>query len=283
MHRLAVAAAAAALFATPAAAQDIAGPLAASIDQFGQGMAESLAGGPGLFVTAQGKAPMPDAAGGMMTVTVTGSGKTAVEAVADRNAQLERIRSVANNFSVAIDVGETKYAIADADSWAMTGEAPWAAAAALEAAADAAEEEAVAVELVDQIGADAAAAVSSRTVTASVQVKLGRPNETRLPAFVDALADAGVENLTDSLNGLDFGQLGPFMALLGLDAGRDPGEEVWNAATADAVSRARAQAVAIADASGRQLGPVRHVSVLLRSHDGENALVSVAVRFGFVD
>ena len=41
--------------------------------------------------------------------------------------------------------------------------------------------------------------------------------------------------------------------------------------------------MAIADASGRQLGPVRHVSVLLRSHDGSNALVSVAVRFGFVD
>lgn len=283
MHRLAVAAAVAALFATPVAAQDIAGPIAAGLDQFGQGMAESLAGGPGLFVTAQGKAPMPDAAGGMMTVTVTGRGKTAVEAVADRNAQLDRIRSVANNFSVAIDVGETKYAIVDADAWAMTSDAPWAAAAAIEAAADAAEDDAVAVELIEPLAPDAPPAEPERTVTASVQVKLGRPNETRLPAFVDALADAGVENLTDSLNGLDFGQMGPFLAMLGLDLGRDPGEAVWNAATADAVSRARAQAMAIADASGRQLGPVKHVSVLLRSHDGENALVSVAVRFGFAD
>lgn len=283
MHRIAVAAAAAALFATPAAAQDIAGPIAASIDQFGQGVAESMAGGQGLFITAQGRAPMPDAAGGMMTVTVSGSGKTAVEAVADRNAQLERIRSVANNFSVAIEVGETKYAIVDADDWAMTSDTPWAAAAAIEAAADAAEDDAVSVELIEPLGEDAAQAEPARTVTASAQVKLGRPNETRLPAFVDALADAGVQNLTDSLNGLDFGELGPFLAMLGLDAGRDPGEDVWAAATADAVSRARAQAMAIADASGRQLGAVRHVSVLLRSHDGENALVSVAVRFGFAD
>lgn len=283
MYRLVVAAAAAALFATPATAQDIAGPIAASLDQFGQGVAESMAGGQGLFVTAQGKARMPDSAGGMMTVTVEGKGKTAVEAVADRNAQLERIRSVANNFSVAIDVGETKYAIAEADEWAMTSDSPWAAAAAIEAAADAAEDETVDVELIEGIGGEAQPADGGRTVTASVQVKLGRPNETRLPAFVDALADAGVANLSDSLNGLDFGPMGPFISLLGLDAGRDPGEEVWNAATADAVARARAQAMAIADASGRQLGPVRHVSVLLRSHDGTSALVSVAVRFGFTD
>ncbi|KQW82306.1 SIMPL domain-containing protein [Brevundimonas sp. Root1279] len=282
MYRLVVAAAAAALFATPAAAQDIAGPIAASLDQFGQGVAESMAGGQGLFVTAQGKARMPDAAGGMMTVTVEGKGKTAVEAVADRNAQLERIRSVANNFSVAIEVGETKYAIAEQPSWMDDAETAWTtdSAAAAEAAADAIEEAAVAVELVPAMGAPAE---TTRTVTASVQVKLSRPNETRLPAFVDALADAGVANLSDSLNGLDFGPMGPFISLLGLDAGRDPGEAVWNAATADAVSRARAQAMAIADASGRQLGPVRHVSVLLRSHDGEHALVSVAVRFGFAD
>ena len=71
--------------------------------------------------------------------------------------------------------------------------------------------------------------------------------------------------------------------LLGLDATRDPGEAVWNAATADAVVRARAQAETIAGASGRSLGPVRYVSVLMRSHDGTHALVSVAVRFGFAD
>lgn len=279
MHRLAAALACATLVsAAPAAAQDIAGPIAASLDQFGQGMAESLAGGPGLFVTAQGKARLPDAAGGMMTVSVNGKGATAVEAVADRNAQLERIRSIANNFDVAIDIGETKYAISDQAEWMDDGSAvaaAWAADAAVEAAVDEMEEAAA--------GSAQPDAASTRTVSASVQVKLGRPNETRLPSFVDALAEAGVTNLADSLNGLDFGPMGPFMSMLGLDVGRDPGEPVWNAATADGIRRARAQAEAIAEASGRPLGPVRHVSVLLRSHDGESALVSVAVRFGFAD
>ena len=121
------------------------------------------------------------------------------------------------------------------------------------------------------------------TVTASEQVMLDRPNESRLPEFVDALVEAGVTDLDDSLNGLNLGAMTPFLSLLGLDGAADPGEAVWNQATADAVRKARAQAGAIAEASGRTLGPVRYVSVLMRSHDGENALVSVAVRFGFED
>jgi len=92
-----------------------------------------------------------------------------------------------------------------------------------------------------------------------------------------------VTDLDDSLNGLNLGPMTPFLSLLGLDGARDPGEPVWNQATADGVRKARAQAEAIAGASGRSLGPVRYVSVLMRSHDGENALVSVAVRFGFTE
>src|SRR5690606_20504165 len=104
MNRLAAAVAAAALFATPAAAQDIAGPVAAAVDQFGQSLAESMTGGSGLFVTAQGEAALPAATSTPMTVTIKGTGQTAVEAVADRNAQLEGVRSVANRFDVAMEV-----------------------------------------------------------------------------------------------------------------------------------------------------------------------------------
>lgn len=277
MNRLAVAAAAAALFATPAAAQDIAGPVAAAVDQFGQSMAESMTGGPGLFVTAQGEAPMPAAASTPMTVTIKGTGATAVEAVADRNAQLERVRSVANRFDVAMDVGATNYAIGETPSWMD-------AAAAVDDWSVADEEALDAIEAAAADGApEASAPADTRTVTASVQVKLDRPNETRLPEFVDGLVVAGVTDLDDSLNGLNLGAMAPFMSLLGLDGARDPGEAVWNQATADGVRKARAQAEAIAEASGRSLGPVRYVSVLMRSHDGENALVSVAVRFGFDD
>ena len=275
MKRLAIAAAALAI-ATPAAAQDIAGPVAAAVDQFGQSMAESMTGGPGLFVTAQGGAPMPAAASTPMTITIKGTGKTAVEAVADRNAQLERVRSVANRFDVAMVVGTTNYAI---------GETPaWLAADAAMPAIDWNDPDAAANEM-EALGSEetTAANTDTRTVTASVQVKVDRPNEARLPGFVDALVEAGVTDLDDSLNGLNLGAMTPFLSLLGLDGARDPGEAVWNQATADAVRKARAQAEAIAEASGRSLGPVRYVSVLMRSHDGEKALVSVAVRFGFED
>ncbi|MBI2262994.1 MAG: SIMPL domain-containing protein [Caulobacterales bacterium] len=277
MNRLAAAVAAATLAAaTPVAAQDIAGPVAAAVDQFGQSLAESMTGGPGLFVTAQGEAPMPAAASTPMTVTIKGTGKTAVEAVADRNAQLERVRSVANRFDVAMDVGATNYAIAETPSW-MTSDAAMAPAEAAWNDPTAT----VDVDLIEPVTDQTSAPADTRTVTASVVVKLDRPNESRLPEFVDALADAGVTDLDDSLNGLNLGAMTPFLSLLGLDPTRDPGEAVWNEATADGVRKARAQADAIAQASGRQLGPVRYVSVLMRSHDGDNALVSVAVRFGF--
>ncbi|HEY0599221.1 SIMPL domain-containing protein [Brevundimonas sp.] len=283
MNRLAAAVAAATLAfaAAPAAAQDLVGPVAAAVDQFGQSMAESMTGGPGLFVTAQGEAPLPAAASSPMTVTIQGAGKTAVEAVADRNAQLERVRSVANRFDVAIDVGATNYAIGESTPAWLTGDAAMAPAA-IDWSAEM--DDAVEVELIEPIGeADTPAAADARTVTASVQVKLDRPNESRLPEFVDALVEAGVTNLDDSLNGLNLGAMAPFVSLLGLDPTRDPGEPVWHQATADGVRKARAQAEAIAEAAGRRLGPVRYVSVLMRSHDGENALVSVAVRFGFED
>jgi len=270
-----IAAVAAVLMATPVAAQDIAGPVAAAVDQFGQSMAESMAGGPGVFVTAQGRAPLPDAGALPMTLTIKGEGKTAAEAVADRNAQLDRVRSAANNFDVAIEVGTTTYSISEGTGW--TEASAYAGAMDAAAVAEAAAEAAVAV---DAAGDAAEEAPPARTVTASVQVKIVRPNETRLPAFVDALVDAGVTDLDDSLNGMNLGQMQPFLSLMGLDTARDPGEAVWNAATADAIVRARAQAETIAAASGRPLGQVRYVSVLLRSHDGEDALVSVAVRFG---
>lgn len=276
MKRLVIAAAALAI-ASPVAAQDIAGPVAAAVDQFGQSMAESMTGGPGLFVTAQGEAPLPAAAATPMTVTIKGAGKTAVEAIADRNAQLERLRSVANRFDVAMDVGATSYAIGEALPAWLSGDAAMAPAETDWSG----EREAVDVELVQPVQEEAAAPADDRTVTASVQVKLDRPSESRLPEFVDALVGAGVSDLDDSLNGLNFGPMAPFVSLLGLDPTRDPGEAVWNQAAADGVRKARAQAEAIAEASGRRLGPVRYVSVLMRSHDGDNALVSVAVRFGF--
>ena len=284
MNRIAAALAVAALAtATPAAAQDIAGPVAAAVDQFGQSLAESMSGGPGLFVTVQGEAPLPAASATPMTITIKGEGATAVEAVADRNAQLERVRSVANRFDVAMDVGATNYAIAAANAWEPTSDA-WANAFTGEPSDFGGDQDGqVDVELIEPIPDDVAAPAETRTITASVQVKLDRPNESRLPEFVDALAEAGVTDLDDSLNGLNLGAMTPFLSLLGLDGARDPGEAVWNAATADGVRKARTQAAAIAEASGRRLGPVRYVSVLMRSHDGDNALVSLAVRFGFED
>lgn len=280
MKRIAVALAAAMLAAQPVAAQDLAGPVAAAIDQVGQGLGESMTGGPGVFVTAQGRAPMPAAAASRMSMSIKGEGKTAVEAVAARDATLERVRAAARRHGVEIEVGATNFDIAETPDWVATADVtmPDFSGMGEDEAIDAAADAAAAT--IDAAAMDDAPKMT-RTVTASVQVTLQRPAEDRLPAFIDALAEAGVTDLSDSLYGLNLGQWQPFLALLGLDTANDPGEPVWNAATADGIARARAQAQAIADASGRRLGQVRYVSVLMRSHDGRDALVSVAVRFGF--
>jgi hypothetical protein len=138
MKTVAAALAAVLIAATPAAAQDIVGPVAAAVDQFGQSMAESMTGGPGVFVTAQGRAPLPDAGALPMTLTIKGEGKTAAEAVAHRNAQLERVRAAANNFDVAIEVGTTSYSISDEEEWAMAAATADATAEAVGAGASAA-------------------------------------------------------------------------------------------------------------------------------------------------
>ena len=273
MKPLAALAAIAALsFAPSAQAQDLAGMLAATAEQIGQGLGESASAGAGIFVTAQGKAPLPHSTtGGTMTITVSGSGATAAEAARERDAELAKVLAAARRFGVTAEPGKT--------TWDISSEPDYSAYLV----------DAVAVpptldgdDAYDTTTAPAAVDTTS-TVTASIQVKVGRPDEARIPGFIDALTEAGVEKLDDSLNGMDFGQLGPFLSLLGLDIAADPGEAVWNAATADAMRAARDQAQAIASASGRQLGQVRNVTFLMRSQDGQNAVVSVAVRYGFAD
>lgn len=274
MKSLAALAAVATLSLAPAAqAQDLAGMLAATAEQIGQGLGESATSGSGVFVTAQGKAPLPQAAnGGTMTLTVSGSGATAIEAARQRDEEMAKVLAAARRFGVTAEPGKTTWNIEDGSEYGAYADYM------TEAAADAAEDAAVAAPT-----ASDAMAGPTTTVTASISVKVGRPDEARMPGFVDALTEAGVDKLDDTLNGMDLGQFGPFLSLLGLDIAADPGEAVWNAATADAMRAARDQAQAIAAASGRQLGPVRNVTFLMRSQDGQNAVVSVAARYGFAD
>lgn len=267
----AFAAAAALSFAPAAAAQDIAGMLAATAEQIGQGLGESANAGAGVFVTAQGKAPLPNrAAAGAITLTVSGSGATAVEAARQRDEELAKVMAAARRFGVTAEPGKTTWGIEQGYDYGDFD----ASIFAEEAAADALEDAAVAAP---------AAVEATSTITASISVTVGRPDEARMPGFIDALSEAGVDSLDDSLNGLDLGQFGPFLSLIGLNFAEDPGEAVWNAATADAMRVARDQAQAVASASGRTLGQVRNVTFLMRSQDNEHALVSVAVRYAFAD
>lgn len=269
----AVAAVAVLTLAPAAAAQDVAGMLAATAEQIGQGLGESAAAGAGVFVTAQGKAPLPNrAAAGTITLTVSGSGSSAVEAARQRDEELAKVVAAARRFGVTAEPGKTTWGIEEGYDFENYGAM------------------AVAIPVLNEDGTFAeaapaadAAAETTPTITASISVTVGRPDETRMPAFIDALSEAGVNKLDDSLNGLDLGQFGPFLSLLGLNFAEDPGEAVWNVATADAMRAARDQAQAIASASGRTLGQVRNVTFLMRSQDNENALVSVAVRYAFAD
>lgn len=270
-------AAIAVLTIAPAAmAQDVAGMLAATAEQIGQGLGESATAGAGVFVTAQGRAPLPSrAAAGAITLTITGSGATAVEAARQRDEELAKVVAAARRFGVTAEPGKTTWGIEEGYDFTNYD--------SMAVAIPAMNEDGTYAEIDAAAPAADAAAEPSSTITASISVQVGRPDEARMPAFIDALSDAGVDKLDDSLNGLDLGQFGPFLSLLGLNFAEDPGEAVWNAATADAMGAARDQAQAIASASGRTLGQVRNVTFLMRSQDNENAMVSVAVRYGFAD
>ncbi len=278
----AIGAAATLALAPSVQAQDITGALAGALDQFGQSLGESATAGESIFVSAVGETLLPGGAPMAQTVTLSidGTGDTAVAAAKARDEIVAKVQAVARRFGVSAEVGKSTFAFGEA--WAEAA-IDWDAFD-FDSAGDAAAEATAAA--VDAAGAFADLAEATRTFTASSEITIDRPADARMAGFVDALAEAGVPSFSES--SLGFGEagasaLGMWASLLGIEMPADPGEGVWGAATADAIAKARTQAQQVATASGRPLGQVKNVTVFLRHQDGQKAYVTVSVRFGFAD
>lgn len=255
-----------------ARAQDsnLAGLLAVIQEHFGQSMGEAVLGGQSVFVTARGSAKLAAAVARTYDITVEAQGSTAVEAAKLRDDKVDKLRAVAKHFSLTISLGEPSYA--------------YRAAVVLPR------------EVPPQTGGAGSLPplpippVQSRTapssppqMTARIPVKFSRPSASAMPAFMDALRDAGVDTLPDT-NGVA-NPLAQLTELLGVGGAAAPiagiDQEVWDRASAAAIQSAHAQAEALAAPAGRHIGAMRQVLLLSRSAQGDEATVTVAVRFGF--
>jgi hypothetical protein len=104
-----------------------------------------------------------------------------------------------------------------------------------------------------------------------------------MPAFMDALREAGVDVLPDTNTPAN--ALAQLTQILGVGSPPAPGstvdEDTWSRASAAAMQAARSEAEALAAPAGRHVGTVRQVTLLSRTVQNGEATVFVAARFGF--
>jgi hypothetical protein len=114
-------------------------------------------------------------------------------------------------------------------------------------------------------------------------VRFKEPPAVRLPAFLDAIRAAGVDDIRTSLTATPPGLFGinASSEVLGFGSVETIDDAIWNAASAAAIRNARGQAQALAMAAGRNLGEARQILVLAKAIQGGEAVVTIAVRFGF--
>jgi hypothetical protein len=247
---------------------DVPAMLAAAEEQLGQGVGEAALGGSSVFVTAKGVARLDAPASRIYAVTIEDEGVTATDAAKGRDAKLDRLRAVAKRFSVEMTPGDYGYTRPNPPVAPIRTIIPAPAAAAPGAAPPPL--------AIAPIGGPKP---SPRLFTANVAVRFTRPPEASMPAFLDALHDAGVE----TLNAANIQPNNPVTtALLGLGAASpEVNEAVWTKAAAAAMAAARQQAEVLASAGGRHVGQVRQIIQLARTVQGDQATVMVAARFAF--
>jgi hypothetical protein len=107
-----------------------------------------------------------------------------------------------------------------------------------------------------------------------------RPSDPRqVPAFLDALAAAGIE-VGAPAKGSSLAAIMATMIPSADSAGAgSPDVGVWDRASANAIAEARRQASVLAAAAGRQVGEALQILLLTRNTQANEASVTVAVRF----
>lgn len=259
------------LGAASAKAQDLsgfAGMIAAGEEELGQSFGQAVFAGPSIFVTARGQAKLPSPLADAYFVTATGKSPSAVEAARQRDAKIAQLRQVARRFGVEIQVGQSTYALeVDTEEQArLIRERNEARRAANPNAI--------------QVYAPEASEPPPKVFFARANVRFREPTGANMPAFLDALRAAGIEDFHGGLQSASNPLMQRAGEFLGFGSVDTLDEGIWRSASEDAVRSARNQAQYLAAASGRGLGDVRQVIVLTRSVSDGAAVVSVAVRFG---
>jgi uncharacterized protein YggE len=259
--------------ATPAAAQDLsgfAGILATATEGYAQAFGEAVVNGQSVFVTAHGKAKLPAPLTGSYFVNVDGKSASAVEAARQRDGKLGQLRAVAQQFGVQMELGDSRFAL-ETDSEAQQRRTR-------EIIAERTAHPELKAPLAFPSVGDAPKIFVART-----GVRFKEPPAARLAAFLDAIRASGVDDIRTSLTAASPGLFGinPSSEVLGFGSVETIDDAVWNAAGADAISNARNQAQTLAAAAGRNVGEARQILLLAKAIQDGEAVVTVAVRFGF--
>jgi hypothetical protein len=241
-----------------------AGIVAAGAEGLGQGLGAAVAGGPSVFVTATGKAPLPtNAAAEAYGASIEGKAPLAVEAARRLGEKRDAARAIAARYHVAIDVGATAFSRQGAGGPAPRPGRPGE----------------VTVPVVVKPVAPPAAESPAPDFIARAAVGL-RPSDPRqVPAFLDSLAAAGIE-VGPPAKGSSVAAIMAAMIPGADSAGAgSPDAAIWDRASANAIAEARRQASVLAAAAGRQVGEAQQILLLTRNTQAHEVSVTVAVRF----
>jgi len=254
--------------ATAQSVSDTTGTVTAVFEALGQGLGQGAAGTESVFVYAKGRSASEVAptTSYSYSAEVSFSAPTAVEAIAKRDLALQRIRGLAQQLGLAIDVVTTTTSYGRGARPIQFPRMPEPAPAT------------------PAPSAGAAAAATPAEFTAAASVRLSKPPPEREGLFLDALHAAGADNIS-SLSSTANGLLG-MMTNTVLNPSAPAAEvdpRLWDEASANAVAAARAEATVLAHAAGREVGPARQILELTRGVENHHATVTVAVRFALAD
>jgi hypothetical protein len=196
---------------------------------------------------------------------VEGTSHSAVEAGKVRDARLAQLRTVAKSFGIAMELGESRFTL-DVDHPAQ---------------AKRMRETAQANVLHPGVFTPADTDDIPKVFKARTGVRFTAPSGDHMPAFLDALRSAGVDEISGDLNSRPPGMFQQASEILGFGSVEKIDDAIWDAASADAIRSARSQAQTLAAAAGRNVGEARQILFLAKAIQGGDAVVTIAVRFGF--
>jgi uncharacterized protein YggE len=249
------------------------GLMATAVEGVGQAAGEAVQGGSSLFVTATGHAKLPSPIADAFLLNIEGQSSSAVEASRKHDERLKAAREIAARFSIIIDIGTTGY------SREVDQAAQRARNARVQAQIQAQGEARRAGATVPPVNFDQSDIPEAFVVRTGVRFHSADP--TQLPAFLDALKAAGIDDMSGNLVGPRPPVLFGAAQVLGFGGLAEVDDAVWDRASQDAMARARRQAEVLAAASGRSVGEVRQIMLLTRQVEGEDVSVTVAARYSF--